>query len=99
MTIRHDLPLAPRREFFACKLPERFQQMISRVIRAKIRRQKRLIYQRREDVEHLARGELVAPTNGCSRLECAAAGEDGEALEDPLFGFGKQIVAPVNRRA
>src|SRR5436190_16926568 len=76
----------------------RLQQAVPRGAALLLRLHHGLVDQVRDDVQHVVLCELVAGTDGLSRLEAPAAHEDREAVEESPLLRRQQVIAPVHRR-
>ena len=99
MTARHDVQLTPRRQLLARVLSERLQKQIARLGAIDIGQQERLVYQRRQKVDHVGLRDVVARADGVRGGQRTSAGKYRELLEHTLFARGEQIVTPIDRRS
>src|SRR5438067_7855845 len=89
-------------QLLGCVLADRLQQAVvglppmhARSLHA----DERLVDEAGEQVEDVAGGD-DSPVGGDSlhRLQVEAAGEDGQPLQEDLFGWWEQVVTPGHRR-
>ena len=76
-------------------LPNRLEHREARLLIGPLQSDEALVDQRCQPVEYVE----VASANSLGRLERPAAGEDGEAGEEPAARLAQEVVAPVERRA
>ena len=98
VALLHVLHLAGFLQFFAGVLPDRFQERVSRAgRRIPVDEKEGFVGELLQEVEHVFRA--VVRADGFDRLDCASADEDAETVEQKLFGFRQQVVAPVDEGA
>src|SRR5215471_9643421 len=83
-------------QFLARIFTNGLKQGVSRCAVALLHRDKRLIYQTRENIQHPAAIESIVGANPFYGLESKATSEDGEAMKQDALVHEEQVVAPVN---
>ena len=92
--------LAARHQSFERVLPDRLHhRQTGLAVGMLAQLQQALVDQRFDAVDDVDTQILFRVGHGLGGLERAAADEDRQAAEQPLFGLAEQVVAPGNRRA
>src|SRR5215467_4277217 len=97
MSLQCGLHLSTRGESLQSKLANRLQHGEAGLIcLVRCLLEEIFIDQGSDPIQHRWHWIAKCGRNGLCCLECAAADEDREALEKPLFVWGEQVIAPLD---